>query len=108
MKRSISRFVERFAVFTEYSAWPCESIDWTKSYDPILALRRLCLHYSPQVDFLLSWVSIKISVHSPRAWRSLAARPCFRLCFAQPQTRVVEGIRLVKGLIVGIRWDDLS
>ena len=46
--RQISCFVERFTVFQERAARPCEGVDWILSYYSILTLRCAYLHYSPQ------------------------------------------------------------
>ena len=39
--RQVAGFVERFTLFPERSAWPCERIDWIQSYNAILTLRCL-------------------------------------------------------------------
>jgi hypothetical protein len=44
----VSCFLERFTVFQERAARPCEGVDWILSYYSILTLRCAYLHYSPQ------------------------------------------------------------
>ena len=51
----LSCFLERFAVLPQWSARPCECVNWIQSYYPILTLRCLYLHHPPQAEALFDY-----------------------------------------------------
>ena len=55
----ISCFLERFAVLPQWSARPCECVNWIQSYYPILTLRCLYLHHPPQAEALFDYPNVE-------------------------------------------------
>ncbi len=55
----LSCFLERFAVLPQWSARPCECVNWIQSYYPILTFRCLCLHHPPQAEAFFNYPNVE-------------------------------------------------
>ena len=55
----LSCFLERFAVLPQWSARPCECVNWIQSYYPILTFRCLYLHHPPRAEAFFNYPNVE-------------------------------------------------